>query len=52
MITYDPTVRIFKRGNCTFPPLTIASISILPFIYKTEQCPHLCIENMQIAPIV
>jgi hypothetical protein len=23
-----------------------------PFIYKTEQCPSLCIENMQIAPIV
>ncbi len=39
-------------GNCTFLLLTVASISILPFIYKTEQCPHLCIENMQITPIV
>ena len=41
-----------KRVNCTFPPLIIASISILPFIYKTEQCPPLCIENMQIVPII
>ena len=43
---------LFFRGNCTFPPLTIGSISIPSFIYKTKQCPPLCIKNMQITPIV
>ena len=38
------------RENFTFLPLTILSISISLFIYKTEQCPSLCIENMQIVP--
>ena len=38
------------RGNYTLPPLSIGSISIPHFIYKTKQCIPLCIENMQITP--
>jgi hypothetical protein len=42
---------ILRMGKLHFPLLTIVSISIPSFIYKTEQYPPLCIENMQIAPL-
>jgi hypothetical protein len=36
------------RENFTFPLLSMGSISIFPFIYKTEQCPLLSIGNVQL----
>jgi hypothetical protein len=41
------TIFFFFLGNCTFLSLTIEFILILHFIYKTEQCSLLCIENIQ-----
>ena len=39
-------------GKLHFPPFNYCVPSIPYFIYKIEQYPHLCIENMQIASIV
>ena len=43
-------INIWKRANCTFPLLSMRPISVSPFIYQTEQCPPLSIENMQRTP--
>ena len=38
------------RANCTFPPLSMGSVSISPLIYKNKQCPLLSIGNVQLTP--
>ena len=41
-------ISIENRAKYTLPPLSIESISISLFIYKTEQYPPLSIRNVQL----
>jgi hypothetical protein len=38
------------RGKLQFSPFIYWCVLISPFIYQTEQCPPLPIENMQLVP--
>ena len=50
---WDKAINItLNKGKLHFSPFNYWVISIPPFIYKTERCLSLCIENMQIAPTV